>query len=62
MTIYGLPLDFAIFAVTLLGVALFHHHALLVATIGLLAASLLQILGGPLLLSENAEDLHPFHW
>ena len=57
MTIYGLPLDFAIFAMTLLGVALFHHHALLVAIIGLLAASLLHILGGPSLLSDNAHEL-----
>jgi hypothetical protein len=33
--ILGIPVDFILFAVTLLGVALFHHHTLKVALIGL---------------------------
>ena len=30
----GIPIDFILFALTLLGVALFHHHTLRVALIG----------------------------
>ena len=33
--LFGIPLDFILFALTLLGVALFHHHTLRVALIGL---------------------------
>jgi hypothetical protein len=33
----GIPVDFILFAVTLLGVALFHHHTLQVALTGLAA-------------------------
>ena len=33
----GLPIDFVLFALTLAGVALFHHHTLRVAVIGLVA-------------------------
>ncbi len=33
----GVPIDFLLFALTLLGVALFHHHTLRVAVIGLIA-------------------------
>ncbi len=35
MTVAGIPLDFILFAATLLGVALFHHHTLAVALTGL---------------------------
>jgi Na+/H+ antiporter NhaD/arsenite permease-like protein len=35
MVIAGIPLDFILFALTLLGVALFHHHTLAVALTGL---------------------------
>jgi Na+/H+ antiporter NhaD/arsenite permease-like protein len=35
--IAGIPVDFILFALTLLGVALFHHHTLLVAIAGLAA-------------------------
>lgn len=35
MTVAGIPLDFILFAATLLGVALFHHHTLRVALVGL---------------------------
>lgn len=33
--LFGIPVDFILFALTLLGVALFHHHTLKVALIGL---------------------------
>jgi Na+/H+ antiporter NhaD/arsenite permease-like protein len=33
---FGIPLEFFLFALTLLGVAVFHHHTLAVAVIGLL--------------------------
>ncbi len=36
-------MDYAIFGLTLLGIAFFHHRALLVATAGLFAVALLQI-------------------
>jgi len=32
---FGVPVDFVLFALTLAGVALFHHHTLYVALIGL---------------------------
>jgi len=35
MAVAGIPLDFILFAATLLGVALFHHHTLPVALVGL---------------------------
>lgn len=34
-TVFGIPFDFILFALTLLGVALFHHHTLQVALTGL---------------------------
>ncbi|HEV7802740.1 MAG TPA: citrate transporter [Burkholderiales bacterium] len=34
---FGVPLEFILFALTLLGVAIFHHHTLAVAVIGLAA-------------------------
>jgi Na+/H+ antiporter NhaD/arsenite permease-like protein len=35
MSLAGIPLDFVLFALTLLGVAVFHHHTLAVAVTGL---------------------------
>jgi Na+/H+ antiporter NhaD/arsenite permease-like protein len=35
MLLFGVPVDFVLFALTLLGVALFHHHTLRVALTGL---------------------------
>src|SRR4051794_29291464 len=35
MLIYGIPIDFVLFALTLFGVALLHHHTLPVALTGL---------------------------
>ena len=32
--VFGIPVDFILFALTLLGVALFHHHTLPVALAG----------------------------
>ena len=37
MSIYGIPVDFILFGLTLLGVAVFHHHTLPVALGGLIA-------------------------
>lgn len=37
---FGIPIEFILFALTLLGVALFHHHTLRVALIGLAAVVL----------------------
>lgn len=37
MLVFGIPVDFILFALTLLGVALFHHHTLPVALTGLSA-------------------------
>ena len=39
----GIPIDFILFALTLLGVALFHAHTLLVALLGALVISLYKI-------------------
>src|SRR5512133_3248519 len=43
MTVAGIPLDFILFAATLLGVALFHHHTLAVALTGLLVITLYKL-------------------
>lgn len=40
----GIPVDFILFALTLLGVALFHHHVLKVALTGLAVISVYKIL------------------
>ena len=41
--VFGIPVDFILFALTLLGVALFHHHTLKVALTGLVVISLYKI-------------------
>ncbi len=41
--LFGIPLDFILFAATLLGVALFHHHVLKVALGGLAVIALYKI-------------------
>ena len=41
--VFGIPVDFILFALTLLGVALFHHHTLKVALTGLAVISLYKI-------------------
>jgi Na+/H+ antiporter NhaD/arsenite permease-like protein len=41
--VFGIPVDFILFALTLLGVALFHHHTLRVALTGLTVITLYKI-------------------
>ena len=43
MVVAGIPLDFILFAATLLGVALFHHHTLYVALTGLAVITLYKL-------------------
>lgn len=43
MTVFGIPFDFILFALTLLGVAMFHHHTLKVALTGALVITLYQL-------------------
>ncbi len=43
----GIPVDFILFGVTLLGVALFHHHTLRVAVVGLSVITLFKVLFSP---------------
>ena len=41
--VFGIPVDFVLFALTLIGVALFHHHTLRVALTGLSVIALYKI-------------------
>ena len=43
MTVFGIPIDFVLFALTLLGVATIHHHTLKVALAGALVITLYQL-------------------
>jgi Na+/H+ antiporter NhaD/arsenite permease-like protein len=43
MAVAGIPLDFILFALTLLGVALFHHHTLAVALTGLAVITVFKL-------------------
>ncbi len=43
MFVFGIPLDFFLFGFTLLGVALFHHHTLKVALVGLVVITLYKL-------------------
>ena len=45
--IAGIPIDFILFALTLLGVALFHHHTLKVALTGLGVVTVFKVLVSP---------------
>ncbi len=42
MMVFGVPFEFVLFAITLLGVAMFHHHTLKVALTGAIAITLFQ--------------------
>ena len=42
--VFGIPVDFILFALTLLGVALFHHHTLPVALTGLAAITVYKLI------------------
>lgn len=46
MSLAGIPVDFILFALTLLGVALFHHHTLYVALTGLVVITLYKLAFG----------------
>jgi hypothetical protein len=56
MSIQGIPLEYVIFGITLLGVAVFHHRALGVALLGLTAATIFQVLSAPTV-SEGAHGV-----
>jgi Na+/H+ antiporter NhaD/arsenite permease-like protein len=43
LVVFGIPFEFALFAATLVGVAVFHHHTLRVALIGLAAIVLYKL-------------------
>jgi Na+/H+ antiporter NhaD/arsenite permease-like protein len=43
-TLFGIPVSFFLFALTLLGVALFHHHTLKVALTGLVVITLYKLI------------------
>ena len=43
MFVLGIPLDFFLFGATLLGVALFHHHTLKVAVVGLVVITVYKL-------------------
>ena len=43
----GIPIDFILFAITLMGVALFHHHTLKVAVTGLAVITVFKVLVSP---------------
>jgi Na+/H+ antiporter NhaD/arsenite permease-like protein len=51
----GVPIDFILFGLTLLGVALFHHHTLRVALVGLAIITLYKILFSPFSEGAGAE-------
>ncbi len=55
MTIQGIPLEFVIFGLTLLGVALFHNYALRVASAGLAAVIVLRFLQAPSFATATGE-------
>ena len=44
ITVAGIPLDFVLFALTLLGVALFHNHTLYVGLSGMVTITLYKLL------------------
>jgi Na+/H+ antiporter NhaD/arsenite permease-like protein len=46
-SVAGVPVDFILFALTLVGVALFHHHTLRVALTGLVVITLYKVLLSP---------------
>ena len=43
LTLAGIPVAFFLFALTLLGVAIFHHHTLRVALVGLAAITVYKL-------------------
>lgn len=53
----GIPVDFILFALTLIGVALFHHHTLRVAVAGLVVITVYKVLLSPF---PEGAGLHGF--
>jgi hypothetical protein len=43
----SIPIDFVLFALTLVGVAVFHHHTLRVAVTGLTVIAIYKVLFAP---------------
>jgi hypothetical protein len=41
--LFAIPLDFVLFGLTLIGVAVFHHHTMRVALVGLVTISIYKI-------------------
>jgi Na+/H+ antiporter NhaD/arsenite permease-like protein len=57
LSIAGIPVDFILFALTLLGVALFHHHTLYVALTGLVVIALYKMAFGDFAGTPGAHGL-----
>ncbi|WP_299791137.1 citrate transporter [Ramlibacter sp.] len=57
MSLAGIPIDFVLFAFTLLGVALLHHHTLAVAVSGMVAIALYKLLFGDFAGERGARGL-----
>jgi Na+/H+ antiporter NhaD/arsenite permease-like protein len=57
VTLAGIPLDFILFALTLLGVAVLHQHTLLVATTGMVVIALYKVLFGDFAGTPGVEGL-----
>jgi Na+/H+ antiporter NhaD/arsenite permease-like protein len=55
MSVQGIPFEYVIFGVTLLGVAVFHHRALLVASLGLTATAALVMISAPTIVEGSDE-------
>jgi Na+/H+ antiporter NhaD/arsenite permease-like protein len=53
----GVPVDFILFGLTLAGVALFHHHTLRVAVVGLAAITLFKVMFSPFAEGDGAAGL-----
>jgi hypothetical protein len=58
----GIPVDFILFAATLLGVALFHHHVLKVALTGLAVIAVYKIVCSPASSSAPASPASVCTW
>ncbi len=57
--IFAISLDFALFGLTLIGVAVFHHHTMRVALIGLVTISIYKIAFTGFNFSRRARVGHP---
>jgi len=55
--VVGIPIDFILFALTLIGVALFHHHTLKVAVVGLAVITIFKLLFSPFAEGAGATGL-----